>query len=153
MWKTVARSLPRLMKVCVPSCCPLTNRLCVPPFNENQPVPLFFFQWAASSSSSIHSRGIRCEGTPSPRGVLIAASASSRGRSVVLGHDPTPLLCRRSIETKFTFFLARAKSSDRGSLSSPFCSMNLPVLVRLALMEQRSMLVKINRSGPSICTL
>ena len=152
MWKTVARSLPRLMKVCVPSCCPLTNRLCVPPFNENQPVPLLFFQWAFEQLlDPLPRNSVRRYSFTA--GVLIAASASSRGRSVVLGHDPTPLLCRRSIETKFTFFLARAKSSDRGSLSSPFCSMNLPVLVRLALMEQRSMLVKINRSGPSICTL
>ena len=47
-------------------------------------------QWAASSSSSIHSRGISVgRYSFTERRVLIAVSASSRGRSVVVCHDPT----------------------------------------------------------------
>src|SRR4030095_16902945 len=77
-------------------------------------------QWAASSNSSIHSRGISVgRYSFSARRVLIAVSASSRGRSVVfamiLPPDPVSIIST-SIYRKFK---PRATSPD-GGLSIPF---------------------------------
>src|SRR6266403_4564040 len=90
-------------------------------------------QWAASSSSSIHSRGISVETYSfTERRVLIAVSASVRGRSVLLAMILPPSLVRIISIDMYRKFKPRATSSDRRAVKFPFCSMKILVLLRLA---------------------
>src|SRR5262245_39401239 len=89
-------------------------------------------QWAASSSSSIHSRGISV-GTYSftERRVLIAVSASVRGRSVVLAMILPPSLVR-SINVLIYLFFRSEQIAAHPELSITFLFAERPGLTSAA---------------------